>query len=65
MSSLFSKPRTPDLPPQQEPIEEIETVQEDATEAGRREKKKILRRRGRMSTIVSGIASALIMILGE
>ncbi len=64
MSSLFSKPRTPDLPPQQEPIEEVEVIQEDAAVAGRREKKKLISRRGRKSTILSGIQSALKKRLG-
>ena len=65
MSSLFNKPRGPDLPPEPEPIEEITVTQEDAVEAGRREKKKILSRRGRKSTILSGIQSALKRRLGE
>lgn len=65
MSSLFNKPRTPTLPPEPEPIEEVQAVQEDATEAGRREKKKLLSRRGRKSTVLSGIQSALKKRLGE
>ncbi len=65
ITRLFNKPRGPDLPPEPEPVEEIATIQEDATEAGRREKKKILSRRGRKSTILSGIQSALKRRLGE
>lgn len=64
MSNLFSKPRTPDLPPQQEPIEEIETIQEDAAVAQRREKKKFARG-GRRGTIISGIQAALKKRLGS
>ena len=64
MSTFFNKPRGPDLPAEPEPIEEVSVVQEDATEAGRREKKKILSRRGRKSTVLSGIQSALKKRLG-
>ena len=55
LTRIFNKPRTPTLPPEPEPVEEISIVQEDAIEAGKREKKKIIRRRGRKSTILSGI----------
>lgn len=61
--SIFSKPRTPDLPKPPEPIERIETVQEDAASAQRREKKKFFRG-GRRATIISGIESVLKKRLG-
>ncbi len=63
MSNLFNKPRTPDLPPEPEPVEDIQTVQEDASAAQRREKKKVLRG-GRRGTIISGISAALKKRLG-
>ncbi len=64
VKNLFSKPRTPDLPPQQEPVEEIETIEEDAAETRRREKKKLLRG-GRRATILGGIRAVLKKRLGE
>ena len=63
MSNLFSKPRTPDLPPEPEQIEDVQRIEEDASSAQRREKKKVLRG-GRRSTIISGIRSALKKRLG-
>ena len=63
MSNLFNKPKSTRLPKQQEPLEKIETIQEDATDVQRREKKKLLRG-GRRGTIISGIASALKKRLG-
>ena len=45
------------------PLEEIATVQEDASSAQRREKKKFATG-GRLSTIISGIQSALKKRLG-
>ena len=65
MSSLFNKPRGPDLPPVPEPIEEVSITEEDAVSAARREKKKVVSRRGRRSTFLSGIQSALKKRLGE
>lgn len=64
MSNLFNKPRTPDLPPEPEPVEDIAQVQEDASSAQRREKKKFARG-GRRGTIISGIQSALKKRLGS
>lgn len=64
MSSLFSSPSRPKLPPAPEPVEEVAVVQEEATEAARRERKKVLTG-GRRSTILSGIVSALKKRLGE
>ena len=63
MSSIFRSPKTPDLPPQPEPIEEVAVLEEDAAKAARRERKKILRG-GRRGTIISGIQSALKKRLG-
>ncbi len=64
MSSLFRSPKKTKLPPQQAPIEEVEVIQEDAAAAGRRERKRLISRRGRKSTILSGIQSALKKRLG-
>ena len=64
MSSIFSKPRAPKLPPQTPEPEPMAVVEEDAGKAGRRERKRLLRG-GRMSTILSGIQSALKKRLGE
>lgn len=64
MSNLFRKPRTPTLPPEREPLEEVEAIQEDATVAARRGKKRLLRG-GRRGTIISGIQSALKTRLGR
>ncbi len=58
MSRIFSKPKTPDLPVQQAQPEPIETVTEDATEAGRRRRKKLVAG-GAASTRISGIMSAV------
>jgi len=64
MSGLFSKPKTPSMPKQPEPIEEVAVVEEDAEKARGRERKKLLQG-GRRSTILSGIQSALKKRLGE
>ena len=62
--SFFRSPKKPDLPPQQEPIEEISVIEENAEVAARKRKKKILRG-GRRGTIISGIQSALKERLGK
>ncbi len=62
MSRIFSKPKTPDIPVQQAEPEPIETVTEDATEAGRRKRKKLVTG-GAPSTRISGIRSALFAAL--
>lgn len=64
LTDLFRSPEKPKLPPEQAPIEEIKTIEEEEGEVRRREKKKLLRG-GRRSTILSGIASALKKRLGE
>jgi len=64
MSSLFSKPRTPDIPPPPPEPEPITTIEEDAAEAAKRRKKRVIRG-GRQSTILSGIQMALKKRLGE
>ena len=64
MSGIFSKPSTPKLPPQPEPIEEVAVIKEDADVAARKEKKK-LAKGGKRSTIISGITSALKRRLGR
>lgn len=62
MSGLFSSPKKPKLPPQVAEVEPIETVTEDATEAGRRRRKKLVAG-GAPSTRISGIRSALFAAL--
>lgn len=62
MSRIFSKPKMPALPVQQAQSEPIETVTEDATEAGRRRRKKLVVG-GAPSTRISGIRSALFAAL--
>lgn len=64
MSSIFRSPKKQRLPAEPEPVEEVEVITEEATEAARRERKKILRG-GRRATILSGIMSALKKRLGE
>lgn len=62
MSRIFSSPKKPKLPVQQAQPEQIETVTEDATEAGRRRRKKLVTG-GAPSTRISGIRSALLTAL--
>ncbi len=64
MSSVFGKPKTPKIPAQPEPIEEVAMVQEDAETAKRRERRR-LQTGGRGATLISGIQSALKKRLGE
>jgi hypothetical protein len=64
MSGIFKKPRTPTIPPIPEPVEKVEKIQEEGEGARRRERKKF-RARGRRTTIISGIKSALKKRLGE
>lgn len=61
MSRILS-PEKPKLPVQQAEPEPIETVTEDATEAGRRRRKKLVTG-GAPSTRISGIRSALFAAL--
>ncbi len=63
MSGLFSKPKTPRLPPQPAPIEEIAVIEEEAERVKQKERKKLLVG-GRRSTILSGIAASLKKRLG-
>ena len=62
MSNLFSSPKKPKLPVQQVEPEPIETVTEDATEAGRRRRKKLVTG-GAPSTRISGIMSSVMTAL--
>lgn len=62
MGRLFSSPKKPDMPEQVAEAESIETVTEDATEAGRRRRKKLVAG-GAPSTRISGIRSALLSAL--
>jgi hypothetical protein len=62
MSRLFSSPKAPKLPAQQAEPEPVETVTEDATEAGRRRRRKLVAG-GAPSTRISGIRSALFAAL--
>lgn len=61
MSGVFGSPKQK-LPAQQAEPESIETVTEDATEAGRRRRKKLVTG-GAPSTRISGIRSALLVAL--
>lgn len=63
MSTLFGRPKTPEMPPQQEapPM----AVTETEAERSRRRLRKKLMVGGRRSTILSGIQSALKKRLGE
>ena len=67
MSTVFSSPKKQKLPPQQAPVEAVETVTEDATEAGRRRRRHLATRgtQTRLSGIQSALASALKKRLGE
>ncbi len=58
MSGVFSSPKRPKIPQQQAEPEQIETVTEDATEAGRRRRKRFAGM-GTAQTRISGIRSAL------
>ncbi len=63
VAGAFTSP-TPKLPPAQETIEPVTTIEEDAGDV-RRRKRKRLSAGGRQSTILSGIQSALKKRLGE
>jgi hypothetical protein len=67
MSSIFGSPKKPKLPVQQAQPEQIETVTEDATEAGRRKRRHLATAgtQTRISGIRSAVASALKKRLGE
>jgi len=65
MSSLFHSPKTPKIPQMPSEPEPVTTVTEDAEDARRRERRHLLSRGGRQSTILSGIQSALKKRLGE
>lgn len=62
MSRIFGGTPKQKLPVQQAQPEQIETVTEDATEAGRRRRKKLVVG-GAPSTRISGIRSALFAAL--
>jgi hypothetical protein len=64
VGKLFDKPKQPDLPQEQEPIEEVSTVTQDAAKAQQR-KKRGIRQGGSQSTVLSGINQALKKRLGE
>lgn len=58
-------PRIKSIAPEgREPIEQVEAIEETAGEAGRRERRRLIRG-GRRSTILSGIMSSLKKRLGE
>ena len=61
VKGLFSSPKQK-LPPPQEPIEQVETVTEDATDAGTRRRKK-LAAGGAQSTRISGIQNRVLAAL--
>ena len=56
MSGVFSSPKKQKLQPQQN-VEAVETVTEDATEAGRKKRKHLIG--AQTTTRISGIRSAL------
>lgn len=62
MSRIFSGPKKSKLPTQVVEVEPIETVTEDATQAGRQRRKKLVAG-GAASTRISGIRSALFAAL--
>lgn len=64
MSGIFSKPKMPNLPEQEAPVEDVKMVTEEAEVARRRERKRLLKG-GRRATILSGIQAALHKRLGE
>jgi len=63
MTTLFGRPKTPEMPPQEEapPM----AVTETEAERGRRRQRKKLMVGGRKSTLLSGIQAALKRRLGE
>ncbi len=63
-SKIFGKPSRPKIQGQQ-PIEDVEVIEEEAGQARERERRRLVQRRGRSSTILSGIMSALKKRLGE
>lgn len=56
--------KTPKLPPEVELLEKVNIIEEEASKAARRKRKKFAKG-GRKSTILSGIQSALKRRLGE
>lgn len=67
MTTLFRSPKKTKISPAvvaPEPAQEIQVVREEAEEARRRERKRLLTG-GRRATILSGIMSALKKRLGE
>jgi hypothetical protein len=65
MSGVFSKPKTPKIPPMIAESEPLQMVNEDADKARRREHKRLSGAGGRASTFLSGIQNALKKRLGE
>lgn len=63
MGGVFSKPKSPSLPPIQE-TEEPQAVVEDETDVKRRQRRK-LQTAGRSQNILAGIQTALKKRLGE
>lgn len=64
MSGVFSKPKTPKIPPPVSEPEAVETVVETAEEAKQKRRKRLVQG-GRTSTVLSGIQSVLKKRLGE
>lgn len=62
MSRILGSPKKSKLPVQQAEPEPIETITEDAAEAGRRRRKKLVAG-GAPATRISGIRSALLSAL--
>jgi hypothetical protein len=64
IKSLTKGPKQPDLPAEQEAVEDVSVLTDDASSAQRR-KKKVGIRGGKAETVLSGIQSALKKRLGE
>lgn len=64
MSSIFKGPKRPKIQQIEPEPERIEVIEEEAEEARKRERKRLLAG-GRRATVLSGIQSALKRRLGE
>lgn len=62
--SLGGKPSSPKLPEPKQ-IEEVQKVEDDASEEQKREKRRISMSEGKQSTLIAGIQNALKSRLGE
>ena len=65
MSSVFSSPKTPKLPPAAEKVETSEQVRQEDTAMTRRNQRRRFMGQGRSGNILSGINSTLKTRLGQ